>query len=109
MIYGITPIPKPRMTRADKWKKRPCVQKYWDFKDEVRRLNIDLPESGAHVIFYLPIPKNGIKRLGKPHQQKPDCDNLLKALMDAIYDDDAHIYDIRVSKFWSEKGYIEIN
>ena len=28
----ITPVSKPRMTRADTWKKRPCVLKYWAYK-----------------------------------------------------------------------------
>ena len=34
----IIPRAKPRMTRADTWKKRPCVVKYWAYKDELRRL-----------------------------------------------------------------------
>ncbi len=45
---------------------------------------------------------------GKPHQQKPDKDNLEKALMDAIYADDAHIWDSRVTKRWGEEGKIII-
>lgn len=30
-IYDITPIGKPRMTRADKWKQRPPVMRYRAF------------------------------------------------------------------------------
>jgi Holliday junction resolvase RusA-like endonuclease len=45
---------------------------------------------------------------GKPHQQKPDKDNLEKALMDAIYADDSHIWDSRVTKLWGEEGQIII-
>ena len=45
---------------------------------------------------------------GKPHQQKPDKDNLEKALLDALCEDDSYIYDGRVSKYWSDAGYIEI-
>lgn len=69
--YNITPMGKPRMTLADKWKKRQ-------------------------------------EMTGKPHQQKPDKDNLEKALMDAIYADDAHIWDSRVTKRWGEAGQIII-
>ncbi|MGJ7799988.1 RusA family crossover junction endodeoxyribonuclease, partial [Enterobacter hormaechei subsp. xiangfangensis] len=45
---------------------------------------------------------------GKPHQSKPDFDNLVKALSDAIYEDDAHIWDARITKLWGEVGQIII-
>ncbi|OAT14605.1 endodeoxyribonuclease [Buttiauxella gaviniae ATCC 51604] len=45
---------------------------------------------------------------GKPHQSKPDCDNMLKALMDALFDDDSSIWDCRITKVWGEKGQIII-
>lgn len=35
-VYNITPIPKPRMTRSDKWKKRPAVVRYFEYKDKIR-------------------------------------------------------------------------
>ncbi len=35
---------------------------------------------------------------GQAHQQKPDADNMIKALMDALFTDDAHIWDFRVTK-----------
>ncbi len=83
--YAITPVPKPRMTQRDKWKKRPVVLRYHAFKDEVRAAGVELEESGQHIIFVLPMPKSWSKKkqremVGKPHQQKPDKDNLEKAL-----------------------------
>lgn len=45
---------------------------------------------------------------GKPHQQKPDADNLLKSLMDAIYSEDCAVWDIRVTKRWGNAGEIII-
>ncbi|MNJ68120.1 Endodeoxyribonuclease RusA [compost metagenome] len=45
---------------------------------------------------------------GKPHQQKPDADNLLKALMDAIYNEDCSVWDVRVTKRWGDTGEITI-
>lgn len=112
-IYPIVPMGKPRMTRADKWKKRPEVMRYWAFCDEVRLRGVAIPESGYHVIFVLPMPQSWSKKkraeyAGKPHQQKPDRDNLEKALLDAIFDDDCRIWDGRVSKIWGEKGQIII-
>ncbi|QIR27806.1 MULTISPECIES: RusA family crossover junction endodeoxyribonuclease [Kluyvera] len=108
-VFSITPLGKPRMTRADKWKKRPEVLRYRAFCDEVRLNNVSLPESGYHVIFVLPMPPSWSKKKrslmdGKPHQQKPDKDNLEKALLDAIFGEDSHIWDGRVTKIWGETG-----
>ncbi|WP_100117023.1 RusA family crossover junction endodeoxyribonuclease [Klebsiella pneumoniae] len=41
--------------------------------------------------------------------QKPDADNMIKALMDALFTDDAHIWDFRVTKVWGESGQILIS
>lgn len=111
--YQITPIGKPRMTRADKWKQRPPVLRYRAFCDEVRQHGVELPESGSHVTFILPMPASWSKKKraefnGKPHQSKPDFDNMMKALMDAIYEDDAHVWDCRITKVWGEVGRIII-
>ena len=69
--------------------------------------------NGSTVIFYLPMPKSWSKKkkalmLGQGHQQKPDVDNLLKAVMDATLKEDSHIYDIHSQKFWSDQGSIKI-
>ena len=110
MIHDIVPVPKPRQTQADRWKKRPCVMRYRAFADECRAKDVEII-NGSTVIFYLPMPKSWSKKkkalmLGKGHQQKPDVDNLLKAVMDAVLKEDCHIYDIHSQKFWAEKGRI---
>lgn len=112
-IYKITPVAKPRMTRSDKWKKRPATDKYWKFKDQVREHGIEIPESGAHIVFVLPMPKSWSKtKRGHwdrmPHQQRPDKDNLEKALLDAVFDEDCRIWDSRVTKIWGVEGEIII-
>lgn len=109
-IYNIVPNTKPRMTQRDKWKKRPCVLQYHAFKDEVRLKKVDLPEA-YHIIFILPIPESWSKKKkaamdGQPHKQTPDKDNLEKALLDAIYGDDSHKWDGRVTKIWGKVGQI---
>jgi len=111
--YNINPVAKPRMTKSDKWKKRPATAKYWKFVDQCRLERVILPCFGAHVIFVLPMPKSWsqkkkIKMNGKPHMQKPDWDNLGKAISDALYQDDSGIYDIRISKLWGLTGKIII-
>lgn len=111
--YPITPVPKPRMTRADKWKKRDCVMRYRAFCDEVRLRRVVLRPGGDHVIFVLPMPaswslKKRKEMNGQPHSQTPDADNCMKALMDAIFGNDAHIWDFRVTKLWGYSGLITI-
>ncbi|MCP3681572.1 MAG: RusA family crossover junction endodeoxyribonuclease [bacterium] len=113
MIYPITPVPKPRQTRSDKWKKRPCVMRYRAFADEVRARGVKFPESGAKITFLVPMPKSWSKQKKEiynhqPHQQTPDLDNLVKALLDAIYSSDSGVYSFSVRKCWSYEGAIEI-
>lgn len=109
--YNITPVPKPRMTQRDKFRKRPPVLRYRAFKDLCRLHGVEIPEHGYHVTFILPMPKSWTKKKriamnGQPHQQKPDKDNLEKALLDAVYTDDSKVWDGRVTKLWGENGQI---
>jgi Holliday junction resolvase RusA-like endonuclease len=108
----ITPVAKPRMTQRDKWMKRPAVVKYFAFKDECREKGVSLKDE-SYVCFIIPFPKSMKKAerqelLYRPHQQKPDLDNLLKALMDAVLDEDSHISHVQVKKIWGERGEIII-
>jgi len=49
------------------------------------------------------------KMVGRPHQQKPDLDNLLKALVDACYQEDKGIWNYgELKKLWDYKGSIII-
>lgn len=110
----VTPVPKPRQTRADKWKKRPAVLRYRAFADEIRlRLPLDYEMNHASITFTLPMPKSWSKKKkdalrGQPHQQKPDIDNLAKALLDALYGDDSHIHTLSLHKRWGDEGSILI-
>lgn len=111
----IRPVSKPRMTQRDRWANRPCVERYWTYKDELRAKMADFafPDCGWHLTFYLPIPKSwsAKKKLaheGQPHRQKPDKDNLEKGFLDALYEDDSGVWDGRVTKRWSAHPRIEI-
>ena len=109
--YPITPCPKPRMTQSDKWKGRDIVVRYFNFRDEVRLRKVAVPESGAHIIFVMPMPLSWTikKRLamdGQPHQQVPDKDNLEKGLLDAVFTQDCRVWDSRVTKIWGYDGKI---
>jgi len=105
----INPVAKPRQTQRDKWAKRPCVMRYRAFADQLRASGLTLPECGYHLIFVLPMPpswtdKKRVKMNGKPHQQVPDKDNLEKAVLDALFENDCRVWDGRVSKFWGVRG-----
>lgn len=115
----ITPVPKPRMTQRDKWLTRGCVVKYRFFADcvraELRRAGVTLPTAGLSIRFDLPMPASWSKRRrtemrGKPHRQKPDWDNLAKALFDAAMpDDDSGVWQIAgIEKRWANEGSITL-
>jgi len=114
--YKITPVPKPRMTRRDKWLNppRPGVAKYRFFKDLVRIHRVELNTHGASVCFVMPMPASWSKikqarMLAKPHTVRPDLSNLLKALEDALFTEDSHIWHYgELSKIWGIKGEIII-
>ena len=113
-VYDITPMGKPRMTQRDKFAKRKPVLRYWAFKDECRLKKVEVPQCGYHITFVLPMPKSWTKKKrlamnGQPHQQKPDKDNLEKALLDALYADDSKVWDGRVTKRWGETGRIIVD
>ena len=112
--YLINPVAKPRMTRCDVWKKRPVVLKYREFCDLCRAHKVFIPVSGATVYFIIPMPQSWSKKKkeqmnDRPHQQKPDIDNLLKAVLDAIYLDDQKVWDVHVKKRWGYEGAIYVS
>lgn len=117
-LFRIDPIAKPRMTRSDKWNERPAVLRYWAFKDELQReagrQGFILPPAFT-VTFYIPMPQSWSKAkkqryLHKPHQQKPDLDNLIKALNDSLAsEDDTYIWFVNACKVWALEGAIMID
>jgi len=99
------------MTRADTWKKRPCVVKYWSYKDELRRLieenNIEIDKE-IYLEFHIPMPKSWSKKKklllnNQPHEQRPDIDNIMKGVMDSLFQEDSHIHTIYAKKIWSNE------
>lgn len=109
----VSPVPKPRQTRADKWKKRPPVLRYRAFADRCLELGVTV-ENGDHITFRVPMPPSWtrakrLRMVGSPHMQRPDLDNLLKALMDAVLPEDSGIWSLAaVQKIWADIGAIVI-
>ena len=119
MILSIAPVSKPRMTRADRWKKRQSVLKFFAFRDAVRQSSawktLELLDMDSFkIVFHVPMPKSWSKKKkthydGKPHQQTPDLDNFLKAWKDSVYEEDAIVWNVEATKLWtSGPGYIMV-
>jgi len=114
-VLSVTPMPKPRMTRADAWKKRPVVVKYWLWCDEIRKecqdKGIVLTEV-LSLVFVVPMPPSWSKKKkkekdGTKHQQRPDLDNYVKAYKDSFKSDDSFVYSYKnISKVWGYTGEI---
>ena len=120
MIYAfdVTPVPKPRMTKADRWKKRAVVLRYFAFKEEIclkaNVLGLKLPGDIKRISFEIEMPRSWSKKKrdlmrGTKHEQRPDLDNLLKAVQDTLCEEDSHIWRIgELKKTWNDKPKIEI-
>lgn len=99
---------KPRMTKADAWKKRDVVMRYWAIKDfMVLQANLQKFKLGQAFVMlvFVPIPKSWkpkkkLLMAGRHHKQRPDWDNYGKGASDILRKEDSDIYDGRVIKFW---------
>ena len=114
-IFKISPIAKPRMTRRDVWAKRKVIIRYREFCDELRSQadGWKLPDT-FRARFIVPMPNSWSKKkkrqmVATPHQQRPDADNLCKALMDALLKEDSTVWKLEIEKIWGEEGAIIID
>lgn len=115
-VFIIEPNTKPRQTRSDKWKKRPCVLQYRAFADELRKqakeMGYSLGET-LNVDFIVAMPDSWSKKKkdemnGTPHRQTPDVDNFLKAVFDSLAKQDKTVWRVEASKTWGHGGAIII-
>lgn len=114
MKIDVTPVPAPRMVQSDRWRKRPAVLRYFEYKDKLVEAWGDnpLPEE-LHLEFVMPMSnswslKKKIRLDGEPHQQRPDVDNMIKAVMDSLSKEDSNIYYVEASKHWGIEGSVTI-
>lgn len=126
MILNVAPFAKPRMTQRDRWAKRQIVRDYFAFRDtvkqEIERLlalqnNDDKKKSWEEldIGFFIPMPKSWSKKkrsemAGTPHKQRPDLDNYIKGLLDALLEEDCKVWRVSARKIWVDtEGCITIN
>ena len=103
-----TPVGKPRMTRRDKWKQRPCVMTYRAWADAARammgrttKLVLEKPMRLTVTAFF-EIPASHRRTIpGNYHTGKPDGDNILKSVCDALFQNDQMVVEASITKFWA--------
>jgi Holliday junction resolvase RusA-like endonuclease len=109
------------MTRRDRWKRRPCVVRYFAWRDELRLRAGRLPKANRVTslswcaTFAPPKWLSKARRaamLGKIHRQMPDIDNIYKAILDGLFPrskgGDSGIGFGIVSKVWGEADSLRI-
>lgn len=109
IVIAGDPVAKPRQTRSDKWKQRPCVLRYREWADNARSVAGHISTSAQHldIICYLPMPESWSKKkrsemAGTPHRVKPDIDNLVKSCLDALLPSDQGVHEIKAKKRWAD-------
>ena len=116
VVLEIEPVPKPRLTRQGRFNK--TAKRYYAYCEDLRWLATQAgfsPGNTLSLTFVLPMPNSwsGKKKQrmnDAPHQQRPDLDNLIKAFQDALYADDAEVYEYgTMRKVWGETGHIVIH
>lgn len=116
IIFDIEPMGKPRMVQSDAWSGREVVARYWKYKDDLNMLARSkkyTPSYTLDIKFFISMPKSWSekkkKRMeGNYHLLKPDFDNLVKAFTDCLMDNDSGLHDVRIRKYWSRTGRIEV-
>lgn len=114
-------IPEHKLSKPGFARKRRLIA-YNDYKEAIRLLaeaqQFELPVCNFHVKFFFPVSESWSKKkksqkLNTPHDQKPDIDNLLKPVMDSLLSqkhgkNDTKVWDVRITKMWSEAPRIEV-
>ena len=116
ITINVEPCSKPRMTQADKWKKRPSVVKFFAFRDAIKQSSVhNIALESFDIEFYIQMPKSWSKKKkelhnGNPHKQRPDLDNYIKAWCDSIFEEDSVVWRFKASKRWTDKpGHIKLS
>tara|TARA_R110000787_G_scaffold218836_1_gene327535 strand:- start:975 stop:1364 length:390 start_codon:yes stop_codon:yes gene_type:complete len=117
LALTIDPVAKPRMTRRDRWMKRPCVMRYRVYANRLREaalLQKYVPANELIMQFHIKMPVSWSKKKkeqmrGKPMQSRPDIDNLQKSILDSLFpDEDSAIWKVCASKRWADVGSVTI-
>nr|WP_290624774.1 RusA family crossover junction endodeoxyribonuclease [Altibacter sp.] len=103
MIVYIKPIacPRPRVARGRTY--YPMQYKKWIKEMKTRLKDLSIPSGPIHVelVFVVQRPKRMKKGNRVIHSKRPDLDNMIKAVLDALpIKDDAVVHSIKAQKFY---------
>jgi Holliday junction resolvase RusA-like endonuclease len=113
-VFDIIPMGAVRQTQADKWKNRPEVVRYRNFKntlqDQAKQMNFICGET-INMIFCVPMPiswseKKRNENNKMPCKTRPDIDNYVKGFMDALLIEDGFVWKITAEKRYAFQGSI---
>lgn len=114
-VYAVEPVPAPRQVRSDAWNPSDGVCRYRAYRDWLQWHRAVIPLPFHHAVFVLPMPPSWPKEKrarmhGQPHTNKPDRDNLEKALLDsALASNDAHVWNGQTTKLWGTRGLVIVS
>ena len=120
LYIPIRPKPKPRMTKRDGWggNQRRVVVEYFEFKDELVKqyfgYGLSNLSRASGMIFMFEPPRritkeNAHRKEFSVHVDRPDTDNMIKAVWDSLSSSDQVNHTILFSaKFWQKKSGITI-
>ena len=108
MIVYIPPkaCPRPRVTKQGRTY-YPVNYKNWIKEMRARLADMSIPEGALHVdlTFIVKRPKAMRKGDRVIHSKRPDLDNMVKAVLDALpIPDDAVVCSISAKKFYAATG-----
>lgn len=107
---------RPRVTRNGTF----MPPKYTANKNSLRwqfgAMPVEFADSlvSLQLVAYRPMPKSWSKKkrqsmAGTYAAPKPDIDNILGAVMDALFDEDSNVVETAARKVWGEVGQLEIS
>ena len=116
-----TPVPQPRhrvssqggFARVYLPTKHPVHEYKRRIAEATKHWPVFVGPVGVHIEAALPIPKSWSKTkkaealATEYHQQKPDPDNIGKAILDAMskhWRDDCQVADLRITKLWTNES-----
>ena len=126
-LFDVIPVGAVRLTHRDriftnpnhpdpKKRQRKAVTQYWAFKNSLLAQATELKfELGNWIdaVFVIPMPQSWSEKKkkqmnGMPCLQKPDADNLVKSVLDALKKNDSDVWWMSAKKYWGFKGSIII-
>jgi Holliday junction resolvase RusA-like endonuclease len=124
LLIPIEPMGAVRMTGRGKYIKKNALrylaykeQIQWEVKKQFRRKELLAGPIEVKITFFMPMPKSWSNKkksnsVGTYHTKKPDTDNLVKGIFDAlnklVWQDDNLVAKVSAKKIYAENPRIKV-